>query len=212
MSPLVKICGLTDPAAVLAAAEGADLGGFVFFEQSPRHLSYDAAKSLSAHVPPRLKKVALTVDANDAHLEAIMGAIAPDYIQFHGSEPLARLEAVKARWGVQTIKAMPVETAADLEAARVYDGHVELLLFDAKPLKATRPGGWGSTFDWSLMAGTAWASPWLLAGGLTPENVAAALQVTGAPGVDVSSGVEVDLGRKSPKLIKAFVQAAKGSG
>ncbi len=213
MSPLVKICGLTDPVAIKAAADArADFAGFTFFEKSPRFVTFEEAKALATHMPDTLERVALTVDPTDALIAEIDVALTPAYIQLHGDETPERVRDIAASFHLKTIKAISVETASDLEAARVYDGVADLLLFDAKPLKASRPGGWGSPFDWSLMAGTAWASPWLLAGGLTPENVAEALRITGAPGVDVSTGVEVEPGKKSPKLIEDFVTAAKGSG
>lgn len=213
MALTVKICGLTDPAALDAAlAAGADMVGFVFFPPSPRHLGLAEAQALGARAAGRAKKVALTVDATDAELADAVAALAPDLLQFHGRETPERLAAVKARFGLPVIKAFPVETEADLAAIRPYAGIADMLLLDARaPKEATRPGGLGRSFDWTLLTGFRPPQPWLLSGGLTPQNVATALAVTGAPGVDVSSGVEAAPGRKDPALIESFIRHARGA-
>ncbi len=215
MSLLIKICGLTDVAAAEATARaGADMAGFMFFEKSPRHLGdMGKARDIAAALGDGITRVAVTVDADDAALAAIVEAIAPQVLQLHGTESLARVDAIKSHFGVQVMKVCPISDKADVEAARLYQGHADLLLFDAKPPKsgASRPGGLGQTFDWPLLQGTRWTVPWLLAGGLTPDNVGQAIRAAHAPGVDVSSGVEVSPGVKSPELIERFVAAARSA-
>jgi phosphoribosylanthranilate isomerase len=207
---IVKICGLSTPEALAAAvAAGADMAGFVFFEKSPRHIDLAAARRLGAQAAGAIKKVALTVDADDAAFAAIIDALDPDYLQLHGGETPARAEALKARFGLPIIKAIGVATKEDARSAEAYAA-ADILLFDAKPLPdATVPGGAGQVFDWRALEGAAPKKPWLLSGGLTPENVAEALQATRAPGVDVSSGVERARGVKDLAKIAAFVQAAR---
>ncbi len=211
MSTVVKICGLSEPATLDAALDaGADMVGFVFFPRSPRHLSLDAACALGARVAGRATKVALTVDADDATLEAIVAALDPDMFQLHGRESPARVADVRDRFARPVMKALPIATAADLAAAAAYEGAADWLLFDAPPpTGASRPGGNAAAFDWSLLRGRAPACRWLLAGGLDPANVAAALAASGAPGVDVSSGVESSPGVKDAAKIADFVAAAK---
>jgi phosphoribosylanthranilate isomerase len=207
---IVKICGLQTPETLEAAiAAGADLAGFVFFEKSPRHIDLKVARSLGALAAGRIYKVALTVDASDEALDAIVAALEPDYLQLHGRESPARVEAVKARFGLPVIKALGIAAAEDLLCAEDY-ACADILLFDAKPsADATLPGGNGVAFDWSLLAGASRTRPWLLSGGLDAGNVAAALSISKAPGVDVSSGVEKSRGIKDPGLIGAFVAAAR---
>lgn len=209
----VKICGLREAEHVDAAVvAGADLTGFVFFERSPRNVSIAEAAALTARVPTGIRKVALVVDAADALLQAIVAGAGIDTLQLHGSETPARTREIRDTFGLGVIKALPVATAEDLAAAEAYVGAADMFLFDAKPPKdADRPGGNAHTFDWSLLAGQDMPLPWLLAGGLTPDNVAAALRITGAPLVDVSSGVEDAPGRKSSDKIRAFIAAAKGA-
>jgi len=215
MSLLIKICGLTDIAAAEATARaGADMAGFMFFEKSPRHLGdMGKARDIAAALGEGVSRVAVTVDANDAALDEIVTGIEPQILQLHGAESPARVDEVKSRFGVQVMKVCPIAGKADVEVARHYQGHADLLLFDAKPPKsgASRPGGLGQTFDWPLLQGTSWTMPWLLAGGLTPDNVADAIRAAHAPGVDVSSGVEVSPGVKSPELIERFVAAARSA-
>ena len=210
MPTLVKICGLSSPETLLATiAAGADMAGFVFFEKSPRHIDLETARTLGALAQGRLSKVSLTVDAGDDALDEIVDALAPDMLQLHGAESPARVGAVKARFGLPVIKAIGVATAADLAAARAYEGVADVLLFDAKPAPdAAVPGGAGVSFDWDLLRNIN-TKNWMLSGGLDPENVAEALRRTGAPAVDVSSGVERARGVKDSERIAAFVQAAR---
>jgi phosphoribosylanthranilate isomerase len=213
MSVGAKICGATTPEAVRAALDGgAAFLGFVFFEKSPRHLSIEAAERLAAPVRGRAKIVALAVDPTDAEADRIAASLRPDLLQLHGKESPARVREIASRTGLGVIKALPVSEAADLAAAGDYEGLVEHLMFDAKPPKdATRPGGGGAAFDWSLLAGRRFRRPWFLAGGLDPWNLAEAVQQSGAPLVDVSSGVERGPGLKDPALIKAFLDAARNA-
>lgn len=212
MSLLVKICGLKTPETVDAALDaGADMVGFVFFAKSPRHLGLETAASLGARVAGRARKVALTVDADDAALDAIVAALQPDMLQLHGAESPARVAQIAARFCLPAMKALGVATRDDLAAARDYAPHCARLLFDAKPPEgAVLPGGNGLPFDWRVLAGYDPGVPWMLSGGLTPGNVVEALRRTKAPGVDVSSGVESAAGVKDAGLIRAFVAAARG--
>ena len=213
MSALVKICGLKTAAMVDAALDaGADMLGFVFFARSPRHVTLDAAAALGARVAGRARKVALTVDADDAALDAVVAALKPDLLQLHGRESPARTAAVAARCGLPVMKALGVATRDDLAVVSDYAPLCERLLFDAKPPEgAVLPGGNGLPFDWTLLAGYDPGVPWMLSGGLSPANVAEAVRRTGAPGVDVSSGVETAPGVKDAGLIRAFVAAARGA-
>jgi phosphoribosylanthranilate isomerase len=206
----VKICGLSTPQTLEAAiSAGADMAGFVFFEKSPRHISLETALSLGTLAAGRIKKVALTVDAGDAEIEAIAAALQPDLLQLHGAEPPQRVAEVKARFGLPVMKAIGVASAQDLFAAKVFEGVVDILLFDAKPAPdAAAPGGAGVTFDWSLLCDRGQAN-WMLSGGLDSTNVGRAIELTGAPAVDVSSGVERERGVKDEGRIKDFVAAAR---
>ena len=206
----VKICGLRTPADVAAASDaGARYVGFVFFPKSPRHLEILDAAALAAAVPFGVCKVALTVNADDALLDALTQAVPLDMLQLHGSESPERVAQVKARYGLPVMKAIGVAERADLAQLDLYSGVADQLLVDAKPPKgADRPGGNGLAFDWQLLAGRVWRAPWMLAGGLTPDNVAEAIRRTGARQVDVSSGVESSPGVKDATLIHALVQAA----
>ena len=211
-STRVKICGLTGsddvPAAILA---GASYVGFVFFPKSPRHLEIDAARFMATSVPEGIAKVALTVDADDAMLDAITGTVPLDMLQLHGQESLERVQAVKARYGLPVMKAVGVAGAEDLPLLDRYGKVADQLLVDAKPPReAERPGGNAQAFDWGLIAGRRWPVPWMLAGGLTSENVAEAIARTGAKQVDVSSGVETAPGVKGGDLMQRFVAAAQG--
>lgn len=211
MTTRVKICGLREAAHVAAAVKaGADYLGFVFFEKSPRHLEIQAARALALEVPPGVAKVGLTVDATDVELDAITGAVPLDMLQLHGKESPARVEEVRARYGLPVMKAVGVAEEADLAAIDTYSKVADQILVDAKPPKgAVLPGGNAVAFDWRLIAGRRWSCPWMLAGGLTPENVAQAIRLTGARQVDVSSGVESAPGVKDPDLIRAFIAAAR---
>ncbi|MDY6860175.1 MAG: phosphoribosylanthranilate isomerase [Pseudomonadota bacterium] len=206
----VKICGLSEAAHVAAAVEaGAAYVGFVFFARSPRNVSIEQARGLAAGVPPGVAKVALTVNADDAALDEIVDRVPLDMLQLHGAESPARVAQVKARYGLPVMKAVGVAEADDLPALAEYGRVADQLLVDAKPPKgADLPGGNGLAFDWRLIAGRRWPVPWMLAGGLTPENVALAIQMTGARQVDVSSGVERAPGVKDAGLITGFIKAA----
>jgi phosphoribosylanthranilate isomerase len=206
----VKICGLTEARDVAAAVDaGAAYVGFVFFEKSPRHLDIAAARALALGVPPGVAKVALTVDADDAALDALCAAVPLDMLQLHGSESPARVAEVRARHGLPVMKAIGIAEAGDLAQIDRYTAVADQLLVDAKPPPgATRPGGNALAFDWRLIEGRDWPLPWLLAGGLSPETVAEAVRRTGARQVDVSSGVESAPGQKDPARIRAFIEAA----
>ncbi|MEP1962192.1 phosphoribosylanthranilate isomerase [Tateyamaria sp.] len=207
----VKICGLSRPENMSAAAEaGAAYVGLVFFEKSPRHVSLDVARALALEVPVGIAKVALVVNADDAALDALTATVPIDVLQLHGAETPQRVADVKARYGLPVMKAVGVADASDLPTLDSYAGVADQLLVDAKPPKgADLPGGNGLAFDWRLIAGRRWPVPWMLAGGLTPDNVAEAIRLTGAAQVDVSSGVESAPGVKDAELIRAFVAAAR---
>ena len=207
----VKICGLRDPAHVVAAAEaGAAYVGFVFFERSPRHLGVLAAREAALAAPRGVVKVGLTVDAADGELEAILNRVPLDMLQLHGHESPARVAEVRARFGLPVMKAVGVAGPEDLAALDDYAAVADQILVDAKPPKgAVLPGGNGLAFDWRLIAARRWLKPWMLAGGLTPGNVAEAIRLTGARQVDVSSGVETAPGVKDEALIRAFIAAAR---
>ena len=211
MALAIKICGLSRPDTLEVALEaGADFVGFVFFPPSPRNLAIEAARPLGAQVRERAGKVALTVDANDDFIAAIVAALKPDMLQLHGKETPDRVVAVRTRFGLPVMKALPIASRADLAAIRPYSEVADRLLFDARPpADATRPGGLGNTFDWTLLKGVDARVPWMLSGGLDPGNVIEAIAVTGATGVDVSSGVERVPGEKDPGRIRAFIRAAR---
>lgn len=212
MSVQVKICGITTEAALDAAIDGgADYVGFVFFPKSPRNVDIATAKRLANRVGDKVKVVALTVDASDDLVTDINDAIGPDFFQLHGTESVDRIEAVTCMTGRPAIKAVAISTEDDVHRAETFLPVAELILFDAKPPTRTDalPGGNGIAFDWSLIANVADSVPYMLSGGLTPDNVAAAIQQTGAKIVDVSSGVESAPGVKDPVLIRRFLEAAK---
>ncbi|MDF0584238.1 phosphoribosylanthranilate isomerase [Bradyrhizobium yuanmingense] len=213
MSLLVKICGLSTRETLETALEaGADMVGFVFFPPSPRHLSLELGRDLGRQVKRRALKVALTVDADDATLDNIMDALSPDIFQLHGGESMARLRDIKQRFGRPVMKAVPVATAADLAVLPGYAAVADRILFDARaPKDATRPGGLGEPFDWHLLEKLDLELPFMVSGGLHADNLAEALRVTRAGGVDVSSGVESAPGVKDPDMIKAFIRAARGT-
>ncbi len=207
-----KVCGLSTPESVAAAAKaGAAYVGFVFFAKSPRNVTIEQARALALDVPVGLCKVALTVNATDAELTDILDTVPIDMLQLHGNETPERVAEIKARFGLPVMKAVGVAGAEDLPAIAAYSRVADQLLIDAKPPKgADLPGGNGLAFDWRLIAGRKWAVPWMLAGGLTPENVAQAVHLTGATQVDVSSGVESAPGTKDNDKIAAFLRAASG--
>jgi len=211
MSLLVKICGLKTPETLDAALDaGADMVGFVFFPPSPRHLGPEAARMLGERVKGRAKKVALSVDATDAELAAVIEALKPDMLQLHGREAPERVASVRSRFRLPVMKALPVETRADLSQVHIYAKVVDWLLFDGRaPRGATRPGGLGKTFDWHVLEKLNLGVPFMLSGGLDADNVAEALRITRAPSVDVSSGVEREPGEKDPDKIRDFIRAAR---
>lgn len=211
MSIAAKICGITTTEALDAAiAGGADYIGFVFFPKSPRHLEVDKARDLAKIARGKVKIVALTVDADDETLQEIVDNIAPDALQLHGNETPLRVAEIRQKFGRAVIKAIPVATAEDVAQARDYAGAVDLILFDAKAVQGSDlPGGNGRTFDWAALDGVADIPPFMLSGGLDPENVADAIERTRPIVVDVSSGVETAPGVKDPERIRRFLQAAK---
>ena len=206
-----KICGLSTPETVRAALDGgASHVGFMIFAPSSRNVAPDLAGRLAAPVRNRAKIVAVTVDPDDTLLDAITAAFAPDFIQLHGRETPERVEAVRRRTGAGVIKVISVGEAADLARIGAYEGVADHMMLDAKaPPGSATPGGTGARFDWSLTAGRKFARPWLLAGGLDPWNVREAIQLSGAPIVDVSSGVERGPGLKDASLISAFLDAVR---
>ncbi len=213
MSLIVKICGLSTRETLdVALLAGADLVGFVFFPPSPRHISLEAARELGKQAKGRAVKVALTVDADDATLANIVEALQPDIFQVHGKETVARLRDIKQTFGLPVMKAMAVETAADLAPLPGYAAVADRILFDARaPKDATRPGGLGTVFDWLVLENLDLELPFMVSGGLHAGNVTEAVRVTRAGGVDVSSGVERTPGVKDPEMIRNFIRAARAT-
>jgi phosphoribosylanthranilate isomerase len=209
----VKICGINSRFALEAALDGgAAFVGFIFYPPSPRYIAPEDAGLLARLVPPHVKKVGVFVDADPDEIDAVMLETPLDALQFHGSESPRNMEELRITFRLPVIKAVKIGVPADIEAARAFEGHADWLMFDAKPpvdLAGALPGGNAVSFDWSLLAGTEWATPWFLSGGLTPDNLAAAVRATGAKLVDVSSGVEVRPGVKDVDKIAAFLAAAK---
>ena len=213
MSLIVKICGLSTRETLdVALQAGADMVGFVFFPPSPRHLSLGVAEELGRQVRGRAQKVALSVDADDALLENSIEALRPDLLQLHGSESVARVRDIKARFKVPVMKVIPVATKDDLAALAGYAAVADRILFDARaPKGATRPGGLGAVFYWHVLEGLDLKVPYMVSGGLDAANVAEAVRVTGAGGVDTSSGVESAPGVKDPDKIREFIRAARAA-
>jgi phosphoribosylanthranilate isomerase len=216
MTTAAKICGLTTPEAVAAAlAGGAGYVGFVFYRKSPRNIWPEDAATLAIRVRGKAKVVAVTVDADDGELDLIVKGLRPDYIQLHGKETPQRVQEVRDRFRTGVIRAVSVSTEAEINAASVFNDVADHLMFDAKaPVAAVEagtdlPGGNGAAFDWTLMKGRRYSRPWFLAGGLDPWNVTEAISLSGAPIVDVSSGVERGPGVKDPALITAFLDAVR---
>jgi phosphoribosylanthranilate isomerase len=209
----VKICGLSTRETLDVALDaGADMVGFVFFPPSPRHLLLETARGLGMQVGQRATKVALTVDADDATFAGIAEALQPDILQLHGHETPARVLEIKRKFGREVMKALPVERAADLAILPDYASVADRILFDARPPKgATRPGGLGAVFDWHLLENLDLKLPFMVSGGLHAGNVAEAIRVTRADGVDVSSGVERAPGVKDVEMIRDFVRAVRAS-
>jgi phosphoribosylanthranilate isomerase len=211
---LVKICGLKEPERIAqACAAGADYVGFVFFPPSRRYVTPEQAADLTRQVTGTAETVGLFVNPDDHLIETTLASVPLDVIQLHGEEKPARVREIGLRFGVRTLKALPVAVREDLDVLPAYLDAADMILFDAKPVPgAALPGGNGLAFDWRLLEDLAIDRPWLLAGGLTVENVTTALAATGAPGVDVSSGVETSPGVKDPAKLAAFVAAAKSFG
>jgi phosphoribosylanthranilate isomerase len=211
MSVLIKICGLKTPAMLDAALDaGADLVGFVFFPPSPRHVGFEAARTLGERVRNRARKVAVSVDADDELLKSCIAALQPDLLQLHGSEPSERVAAIRSRFGLPVMKALPVSERADLSSVHLYAQVADLIMFDARaPREASRPGGLGKAFDWRLMEKLALRVPFMLSGGLDAGNVGEALRIARADGLDVSSGVERAPGEKDADMIRAFIRVAR---
>jgi len=212
MTVTAKICGLTTPQTVTAALEGgASHLGFMFFAKSPRNIDPEAAARLTPGARAKNAKiVAVTVDPDDALLERLAATLKPDFIQLHGKETPARARQVALRSGAGVIKVISVSSAHDIDTARAYETVVDHLMFDARPPSDhPLPGGAGARFDWTLLSGRRFERPWFLAGGLDPWNVGEAVRLSGAPLVDVSSGVERGPGLKDPALITAFLDAVR---
>lgn len=211
----VKICGLRTAADIAAASDaGAAYIGFNFFPKSPRSVSFDEARALALDVPVGVAKIALVVDADDATLDALTNRAPVDMIQLHGRETPERVSEIRARYGLPVMKVIGVSGAGDLAKIDTYGEVADQLMLDAKPPKdAVLPGGNGVAFDWTLLAGRKyWPCPWMLAGGLTPDNVAEAIAKTGTQQVDVASGVETAPGVKDAALMRAFCDAALAHG
>ncbi len=209
-APLIKICGLTTPDTLEAAiAARADYAGFNFHLPSPRYAAPQIALALTRQAAARIKRVGLFVDAADPALAAALGSGGLDVLQLHGAESPARVAELRARFGLPVWKVISVASHADLARAADYVGAADFVLLDAKTPPGTLPGGMGLKFDWALLNGWKALLPWGLAGGLTPQNVRAAISLTGAPLIDTASGVESAPGVKDPALIAAFCQAAR---
>jgi phosphoribosylanthranilate isomerase len=211
MSVLIKICGLKSPMGLDAAMEaGADLVGFVFFAPSPRHIGFEAVRALAQRVRAGVRKVAVSVDANDELLKQCIDALKPDLLQLHGRETPERVAVIRSRFRLPVMKALPITARADLSSVHLYAKVADLLMFDARaPRGATRPGGLGQAFDWRLLEGLDLSVPFVLSGGLDAANVGEALHITRADGLDVSSGVEHAPGQKDADKIRAFIRAAR---
>ena len=206
----VKICGLSTADTMQATlAYGAEMVGLNFYPKSPRCVSFEQGARLADQARGKTKIVALFVDADDALLKLIVGAVKPDYLQAHGSETPQRVAEIKQLFGVPLIKAVKVKEAADVTAAKAFKDVAELILFEAKAPEELLPGGNGHAFDWKLLKGT--DGQFILAGGLTPSNVAEAIRITRAPIVDVSSGVEAMPGKKDANLIRKFIEQARAA-
>jgi len=207
----VKICGITDEAGLRAAVEGgARYVGFVFHPPSPRALSAETARKLATLVPASVTAVGLFVDPDERELHALLKNVPLGMIQLHGKESPTRVMSVRAITGLPVMKAIGIGTVDDLAQIAAYESVADRLLFDAKPATdAKSPGGNAESFNWALMKGHVFKKPWLLAGGLTAQNLAEAVAASGAPGVDVSSGVEDRPGHKDPAKIREFLDAAK---
>lgn len=205
-----KICGINTTEALTAASDsGARFVGFVFFPRSPRHLSFPAAGELARATPTGITRVALMVEPDDGALDSLVADVPVDLLQLHGAETPERVADIKRRTGLPVMKAISIAVEADIDRATPYLGIADRLLFDAKApkdMKGAMPGGNAVSFDWNLLAGRTWPIPWMLSGGLDPDNVIEAVTISSAPAVDVSSGVESAPGRKDPAKIRAFLE------
>jgi len=213
MSLIVKICGLSTRETLDVALDaGADMVGFVFFPPSPRHIDLAAISQLADVARGRAEIVVLTVDAADEVLDQIVKQVRPDWLQLHGNESTDAVTSVKEAFGVRVMKALPIAARGDLDRIPRYANVADRILFDARaPKEATRPGGLGAVFDWQLLENLDLAVPFMVSGGLDAGNVAEAVRITRAGGVDVSSGVERETGRKDPDMIRAFIRAARAT-
>lgn len=212
MTIAVKICGVSDPSHLpVIAKAGARYVGFVLYARSPRAVTLDTLNNLLAQTPPTLQTVALSVDPDDELIQRLARFPRLDMLQLHGRESPQRIAAIRSLWQRPIMKALSVARAEDLSAANAYAPLVEQFLFDAKPPEGGLPGGNALAFDWQILAGRSFPKPWLLAGGLTPDNVAQAIEISGAKQVDVSSGLEDAPGQKSADKIMAFCQAVRGA-
>ena len=208
----VKICGLSDPQNLQTAIDaGTRFVGFVFYEPSPRNVSFDTAWNLARAVPTSIRSVGLFVDPDDELLERVLTGIQLDMVQLHGNETPGRVAEIKDKYKMEVMKAIRVREESDLEGIEGFEAAADWLLFDSKPEKATLPGGTGHSFDWSLLEGRTFSKPWMLGGGLSPENVGDAIKQLSPNAVDVSSGVESAPGQKDPAKIKAFIEAVKST-
>ena len=207
----IKICGLSTPEAIDAVIDGgATHAGFIFFEKSPRHIQLEQAKALSTHIDRRIPKVAVTVDADDNYLEAVIEAQEPDLLQLHGSESVARVKELKRQYGLPIIKVFSIRDAKDLDAAKPYVETADYLMLDAKAPKGSEiPGGNGVAFDWEIVDQWPKNVPYILSGGLNAQNVCEAISRTGTGAIDVSSGVESSPGIKEVTMIREFLDALK---
>lgn len=206
----IKICGIKTPEILSSVARsGARFAGFVFVENSPRAIHPEQARLLARQLPTGLRSVGLFVDPDDETLSRVFATVPLDMIQLHGSESVARVQAIKSRFAVPVIKAIPIANADDLALAETYLPVVDWLLFDAKLPSSQMTGGNGVPFDWTILKGKKFAKPWMLSGGLTAENVAEALAVLSPDALDVSSGVESERGVKDAAKIAAFVAAVR---
>jgi len=213
MAIRVKICGINSVESADAAVRaGADFVGLMFHPRSPRMVNAEQARMLSDRMKGRARVVAVMVEPDDAALQATVANAKPDFIQLHGNESPTRVSAIRSVTGLPVIKVIAVSEPADLVAAASYEAVADMLMFDAKaPANATREGGHGTAFDWQMLNGRAFSRPWLLAGGLDAENVSRAIAISGAPGVDVSSGVETAPGQKSAEMIRAFIESVRNT-
>ena len=205
-----KICGIKTPDILKTCVEaGANFVGFVFYPPSPRNIEIDTAKELALQVPTGLRSVGLFVDPTDEQLESVLGHVPLDMIQLHGDESIERVQEIKNTHHMPIIKAFPVRDDADIEKSRPYEAHVDWLLFDAKPVNTDLPGGTGQSFDWGLLKDKNFSKPWMLSGGLTPENITEALSALTPDAIDVSSGVESTRGVKNAGKIKDIIEIIK---